>query len=1062
MKKFEVILSCTLFFILAIISSHKLIFSPGIIIHHDWSIPPYQTQITQDFPSDFFSAWNRGIDVAILSRGAFIIGLVNRLLSLIFSINGEQLSKMYLILTIWFSGFFMYYVNRRIRKSMFSSVLIGIFYALSPWLFNRIVAGALTHMLAYTLYPLCFYFFNKSVDSSNRNILVYSLLVGMLSLLIDGIFFVIFFGSLILYSIISIILSIAHKEKEIFIYVRSLTIIFCFFFLTNLYWIIPAFFLPQDSNLYLATVDEFIDRSKNAQMINVIRGLGSPIEWFLEVVRKNFFFYLFWNIVSFSIPLIAFSALLFNSKSKNVIFFSLLSIISMFFGKGVNQPLGNVNLLIYENIIYMQIFRDPNKLIILLPFTYSFLLLENIELIYSKNFRIKCCSFSKIKNFMQVNDKKLCLIVLFLISLNAIFSYPFLTGNFGGLLKTVNFPESYQIVTQWLEEQKGDFRVLWLPPDLYTQYNWVCSQSYQQRDIMASYSPKPNLMVYSSSPIGYLSYFIASSLYHNETCYLSEILATLGVKYIIMRNDAEGWWWRNFGWSREKLSYIIKNQIGLKLVKRIGMIDIYENELYESHQKFFITNGAMLISGGLSSFISMTYLPNKCMLKNPLVLMEQIPSDNVYLWANYADKIFIKDGNFLDLVFGFVPKKYVIDLSKYATRSDKMLGWAKLYDSYYFWLNPYYLDSAKEVAVTSTDIPLNVKFLSEKPGKYELYIKSFFNPKLSLVIEIDGIKIGEINSSMFDTLGYSWIKVNSIYLTSGIHEISICNNNKINGEILVSQLAIVPEEIMEKATLNAVNMSIDKNIMYVFEAEMVRWDLSESWVLNGSFGLNASRGLALSSKISSSLLFKIFTLKPDIYEISVRAKAIQPSKVGFLIDDSNIYELSLNESDDFLWFETAKIYLSSGQHILSLVTDGNISIDLLVLKSACYQEDTSSHYEIPYFKISPTKYVINVKDLKSQNDLFLIFREPYSNVWEVSVNGREINSIPAYSGFNSFIINDVEGIKEKQIIIEYRNQFYFEAGLYIYLITFLTVVIFYVYKICTIVDRKRQKDKYYE
>jgi hypothetical protein len=336
MRKLELFGFLILFFIFTVIASFNLIISRGTIIHHDWPIPPYREQIIRDFPSTFFSAWQNGEDATIYSRGGWILGLINRLLSLIFGIDGEYLSKAYLFFTIWLSGFITYYVCRLLKKSWFPSFLAGFFYMFSPWLYERVVAGTLSSMLAYLLYPLYFYFFTKSLhdDSSFFN----SLLASILLLIVDNITYVLVFGSSILYLVVHMMFS-KRRKKELFMGIKSLLIIFCIFLVSNLYWLIPSFLSPPKvTSVELATINDLIIRSRNAQLTNTIRGIDTVMGFFLSIINKIGILYSAWFVSSFLIPLIAFSILIFH-KDENVLFFSLLATISIFLSKGINLPL---------------------------------------------------------------------------------------------------------------------------------------------------------------------------------------------------------------------------------------------------------------------------------------------------------------------------------------------------------------------------------------------------------------------------------------------------------------------------------------------------------------------------------------------------------------------------------------------------------------------------------------------------------------------------------------------------------------------------------------------------
>jgi hypothetical protein len=1024
-----------------------IIFSPGVVVHADWPIPPYREQIIHDFPAGFFSTWQNGADVTINSRGQLMLGLSNRLVSLIFSVNGEQLSKAYLFLTVCFSGLSMYFVGRAFKKSWASSLIVGIFYMLTPWLFDRIVSGDFSRMFAYVLYPLCFFLFLKSVNlKENKNgDIIYSVIIGLLLLFVDNVAFVVIFATLMFYSIFRVIFFSDHK-KAVFANTKSLITIFLIFILSNLYWLIPSLISGQQTNaLSLATVNDLIARSSNTQLLNVFRSTSNPMGGFLGSVSSDVAFYPVWILISFLIPIIIFSVLLFRPKNKNVIFFSLLAIISIFLGKGINPPFGQAYLWAYLNIPYMQVFRDPDKWVMTVCFAYSFLLLFGADLITSHAQRIKWPSSIKVKTSFRANFGKVCSvsIVLMLLTIFFVSSYPFLSGDFNGQLKAVDFPSSYQDAYQWLGSQIGDFKVLWLPPDIYTQYDWVGSSSYQQRDLMAAYSPKPNLMMYSASDIGTLSYFIASALYHNTTCYLGKILAIADVKYILLRNDADGWWWRNLGWTQDKLNYVMQHQSGLKLVKEFGMIDIYLNEYYTSNgSAISTTNDVALVSGGFSSLASLTYVENMSGLYP--VFVDQIPQDSVLAYTKSANSLIIQNGDFSSFIFSFVPQQYLIDPSNYATEGDKTMGWATLYGSDYWWLHPYYLDSVGESAITSTNATLNIPFSSLNDGQYNIWIKSFWD--LNLIVSIDGARIGDITSNNFDSLGYSWIEVNSTILKPGNHVISIQNNGSMPdgsfSETLVSSIAIVPEDVMEEATASAINAASDKNILLVSEAEMTRIDnFSSPWTLNGSFGLNASQGLAMTSKAYSPIPYYIFVPKSGNYEVHLRVNSPQVSNVTVSIENKNIYGL-LNPSNNFVWFNLTTQYLSQGEHILQVAADAGVSVDLIMLKSVNNQNSTNSiTSSVSYTENSQTNYVVSTEH---HGPLFLFFDQPYDAGWKACVNGTEIDSVPVCSGFNLFLLNEnMTGT----ITIEFVKQTYFEVGLYVSLIVISAIAIFCVYEI---------------
>ena len=756
-RKLELVLCCTFFLALTLFALRGIIFSSGVVINHDWTIPPYREQIIQGFPSGFFSSWQNGADITIDSRGGLILGLFNRLASLLFGFDGEVLTKLYLVMTLAVSGLSLYLLGRSFKKSWAASLVAGTLYMLAPWLFDRIIAGDFSRTFSYMLFPLIFFLFVKSMRSQSRTkLFLFSVSIGLVLLFVDDIAFAVVFFTLFLYSAFNILFS-KDRGKKIVTSFAVFGVIFAVFLVSNLYWLIPSFLFNQQPNaLSLATLNDLFVRSTNNNLMNTIRTTSNPVGWFLISVNSNGF-YSAWNIVIFLIPISAFAALIFRPKDKNVLIFSLIAAIFLFLGKGINPPLGSLYSWSFSNIPFMQVFRDSDKWVMILPFAYSFLLLFSADSIIALFQKIRISpqklqwlTSSKTKIWPKASMKKFYSTSLVLIMFLTMFftsSYPFFSGNFAGELKAVNFPSYYQDVTQWLSLQNGDFHVLWLPPDIYTQYDWIGSSSYQQHDLMAIYSPEPNLMSYSSDDIGHLSYYIASLLYNNSTEHIGKILSTSNVKYLILRNDADGWWFRNLGWTKDKLDYIMSHQSGLKLVAEFGAIDVYLNQYYNADgAAVTLTNNVSLISGGFSTLTSLSYTESN----NYPIFLSQIPQDSISAFTSYASNIVIQNGDFSSFVFSFVPKQYIIDAGSYAKIGNKELGWATLYGSDYWWLNPSYLDSVEETAITSINATLNIPFSSTNNQQSDIWIKSFSTINLSLLVSVDGSSIGEITSSSFD------------------------------------------------------------------------------------------------------------------------------------------------------------------------------------------------------------------------------------------------------------------------------------------------------------------------
>jgi len=91
--------------------------------------------------------------------------------------------------------------------------------------------------------------------------------------------------------------------------------------------------------------------------------------------------------------------------------------------------------------------------------------------------------------------------------------------------------------------------------------------------------------------------------------------------------------------------------------------------------------------------------------------------------------------------------------------------------------------------------------------------------------------------------------------------------------------------------------------------------------------------------------------------------------------------------------------------------------------------------------INPTKYTVHVK---TSTPFFLVFSEAYHNLWKASVDGEEIQSIPAYSFINTFQISKTG---EYDIVIEFIGQRYVIYGGIISIISITLTIIYLTFDI---------------
>jgi hypothetical protein len=529
---------------------------------------------------------------------------------------------------------------------------------------------------------------------------------------------------------------------------------------------------------------------------------------------------------------------------------------------------------------------------------------------------------------------------------------------------------------------------------------------------------------------------------------LGEILAIANVKYLFLRNDADGWWWRNLGWTNDKLQYVIEHQSGLKLVKQFGQIDVYLNEFYMADgQPVTITNDVSLVSGGFSSLASLSSYSS---FTGYPIFTDEIQQESVLDYMNHSNGIVIKDGDFLSYAFSIIPQQFFISAASYATSGDKDQGWAKLYGSDYWWLNQAYLDSVEESAISSTHSPLNLPISLSSGQEYCIWLKLFLPDNIPLAILIDGAPIEVLEHSNCSSMGFSWVYIKTTYLSSGSHIVSIINNSSMpvgSSNVLVTSLAVVPTDLFENAIEKTEDYVTNKDVTLLFEGEMAQLSNDTSWVRDDLLGLTASQGFVITSMGSSWANYSMFVPKAGTYNIAVRAIIPQTSNLSLSVDNKTI-KYVIGPSGNLTNIDLSTINLSEGQHILRIAASEGLSIDMIVLFSGGNKSHIDSVNDAYFKENSPTDYTSNSS---LQGPFFVILNQPFNQYWKAYVNGTEISSVPMGSAYNIFIVYENQtGV----VNINFVKASSFGVGLFLALVTVLVTIVISLFGLVTILRRR--------
>jgi hypothetical protein len=226
-------------------------------------------------------------------------------------------------------------------------------------------------------------------------------------------------------------------------------------------------------------------------------------------------------------------------------------------------------------------------------------------------------SLSYLHEYLGRNKKLIVAILsIAIILLSSVSAWPMLTGDMNGYWRPSQIPCDYITVNQIIEDEGGDFHVLWFPSSHNRRAIW--SNATGISEITAPMglfsirsSSKPSYST-KKAKVYFFDFFNPVGTYHRifdeyKGKNLSSIYLPLNVKYLVICYDAN-WTERekNRGFTNEKIKSVAER------LKESGSFDvIYEGDyltafkLNNCEQKVFTAKQPLFVSGGLKAYGSL-------------------------------------------------------------------------------------------------------------------------------------------------------------------------------------------------------------------------------------------------------------------------------------------------------------------------------------------------------------------------------------------------------------------------------------------------------------------------
>lgn len=581
------------------------------------------------------------------------------------------IQRIWFMLVFTFSGLSMYYLVSKIIKGRDRRIVglpASIFYMINLYVLERFLMGHHILLLVYGTIPIILALFIDYLENDKKSKKVF-VLIALSSLLCApvgsnppmylNIVFVI--GLYIIFYIL------VHKNiKQVLKLISNVALLAI---LLNIWWVVPYFSYFSCSYSYLTEFpipsnQQVITASSYSSLPELFRLLGEWIWYvshrgdayspFAQYYSSNFMLI----IITFLIPILAFSALVFQ-KNKYTIFFAILALFGLFFSMGVHPPFGNLYNWMFLNIPGFFIFREPYaKFMSITCLGYSVLIgLSTLGLLK--------LMYKKIKRRREITILSLVILVIiisswpiFLMGIDDFYSQ----RNLLPKKIVTNIPNYYFESANWINFDKSDCKVFLLPQQYYFNTFW----NYSGQDITERIITKPT--IYQSPAWGpYFSVNIYNNIYEiihqNSTKNIRKILNLINIKYILQRNDVRYDIYDNID-NPLHIYSVLSSQRNIHLGKSFGNLDLYkiDDEYFLPH--IYPATTSTLINGGINEMFQFVTSDDFIVGNSALFLSNDLDQEQIQFIKEHDNTVLSTDGNAPKITFQKInPTRYKIKVN---------------------------------------------------------------------------------------------------------------------------------------------------------------------------------------------------------------------------------------------------------------------------------------------------------------------------------------------------------------------------------------------------------------
>ncbi|MFH0846704.1 MAG: alpha-(1-_3)-arabinofuranosyltransferase family protein [Chloroflexota bacterium] len=479
----------------------------------------------------------------------------------------------------------------------------GLIYAVNPFTYVRFLAGQWSFLVGYALLPFAVRAFIHLLSERNlRNVIKVALLTTLVGISYEHCFILLFITFAIIY--LSWIL-VARDRQALLDTAKHLGLAAVMTILLNLYWLIPLLTTKTSVVENIGEMDLLSFAPVSTSNLGVVFDTASMYGfWRSAYVYTKDLLPGWWLLFAFILFLAAYGFVSFRRERETkwqVTAFALLWVVSLTLAVGAasryTRPLYEW---LFRQVPFFNVLRDSQKFVALLILCYAYLGGMGVV---------------RLALDLRGQSKRLGrLIVMSVLVLSLITPavYSFTIFGFHGGLGVTDYPREWYEVREFLNHDKDDFNVLFLPWHEYMDFSWLPNRDKRLGNPARNFFDKPVIQgdniempgIYTQSinPISHHIEFLLSK--KRDIDNLGELLAPLNVKYIMLVNEADYTTYDFLYWQKD-----------LSVVLRRPGLTLLENR-YPRARVYAVSNITPI--GNLDEYLSLS--------------REQNVMDNLYIW----------------------------------------------------------------------------------------------------------------------------------------------------------------------------------------------------------------------------------------------------------------------------------------------------------------------------------------------------------------------------------------------------------------------------------------------